>query len=331
MTLHLLISTLSPTRKPSRCRTGLVGRCALMISVMFAAPLLAATPMLQPGSTRPIAEDVYLLPDGGVMLVPNVGIVVGSEGILVIDTGMGPANAEIVLSEVREISDLPITFLVSTHFHPEHNFGAQSFPPETVLIYSERQHQEIQNKGEHYQEWFVELFGDDVRALLEPVRLVQPDVTFERKANFNLGGMPVELHHFGRAAHTMGDTVVFLPEQKVAFAGGLTPNHLFPILADADSGIAGWLESLDGLERLGAEYIVPDHGEPGGPELISRVREYLLAVQKQSSELSRQDVPLEQAQQLMTERMVARYPDWGEPHWIAAAVAQVYAEQAKEN
>lgn len=314
---------------PGRIRTA--AAWLLLAGLISAATALAAPPMIQPGTTRAIAENVYLIPDGGVMLVPNVGIVVGSEGILVIDTGMGPANAEIVLSEVRGISDLPITYLVTTHFHPEHNYGAQSFPEDTVIIYAERQHRDLVNKGEHYRQWFVELFGDDVRELLAPVRLVAPDVTFARQANIDLGGMPVELHHFGEAAHTGGDTVVFLPEQKIMFAGGLAPNRLFPILADDDSGVAGWLKSLDELERLGAERIIPDHGEPAGPELIGSIREYLTAVQQQSIALQRDGTPLEEAQRIMTGRMVERHPDWGEPHWIAAAVGRVYAEQAGEN
>ncbi len=304
---------------------------AAALALFLAGPVLAAPPMLEPGTTRGIVKDVYLLPDRGVSLVPNVGIVVGADGVMVIDTGMGPANAEVILSEVRGISDLPITYVVSTHFHPEHNFGAASFPEEAVLIYSERQRQDLLNKGEYYKTWFVELFGDDVKELLAPVRLIEPDVTFERKAWFNLGDLPVELHHFGEAAHTGGDTVIYLPEQKVMFAGGLAPNGFFPILADQDSGVAGWLESLDGLETLDAEIIIPDHGEPAGPELIDTIRQYFLAVQEQCRQLARDGVALEDAQKIVTESMVALHPDWKEPHWIAAAVAQVFAEQAEVN
>ena len=129
---------------------------ALTFSTLGSA--IAAPPMVE-GKAEPIADGVYIISDRGVALVPNVGIVIGSKSVLVIDTGMGPENAQIVLDEVRRLSDLPIKFLVSTHFHPEHNFGAQTFPQETILIYPEAQHQDLLNKGEQYLELFVELLA----------------------------------------------------------------------------------------------------------------------------------------------------------------------------
>ena len=285
-------------------------------------------PMVKAGQTRQIAEHVYLIPDGGVPLVPNIGIIVGSESILVIDTGMGPANGETVLSEVRKLSNLPIKYLTSTHFHPEHLFGAQVFPGETILVIPEAQHRDLVNKGEKYREWFVELFGDDVRALLEPVRIVAPDVTFDDRAYFNLGGVPVELHYFGRAAHTGGDLVVFLPGQKIAFVGDLVPNGFFPIVPDADSSVSGWLETLEDVKALGATTLVPGHGNTGNEVQIAAIRSYLEAVQKRASALRAEGMPLTNAQEAISREMIAAHPDWKEPHWINNAVERVYSESA---
>lgn len=301
-------------------RFAAVGFCA------FTAAAHAAPPMVPAGETVEIADSVYVIPDGGVPLVPNVGIVVGEESVLVIDTGMGPANAEIVLSEVRKITSLPVRYLVTTHFHPEHNYGAQAFPAETFLLYPIAQHRDLQQKGEEYRKWFSEMFGDDVRKLLEPVELIEPDLTFERHARLDLGGLPVHLYWFGHPAHTGGDTVIYLPRQKVAFAGGLTPNELFPIMADADSSVRGWLASLEPLSRLDATIIVPDHGAIGGPDLIEAVREYLTAIQAESLELKRRGVPLESAQETLHAEFKERYPEWGEDHWIRNAVERAYAE-----
>ena len=301
----------------------------LSSTVLLASAARAEPPMVPAGETTRIADNVYVIPDGGVPLVPNVGIVVGTEGILVIDTGMGPDNAETVLSEVRRISDLPIRYLVSTHFHPEHNFGAQVFPRDTVLIYSIAQHQDLKNKGERYREWFVEMFGDDVRELLAPVELVEPDVTFERHAAFDLGDLPVELYHFGRPAHTGGDTVVYLPAQDVAFVGGLVPNGLFPILADEDTSVDGWIATLDMLEKLDAKTLVPDHGPVGDWSLIDTVRGYLESVRTKASELRAKGVSLESAQESLSAEFVELHPDWGEPHWIANAVERAWAEAAR--
>jgi glyoxylase-like metal-dependent hydrolase (beta-lactamase superfamily II) len=293
---------------------------------LAAMPAHAAAPMVPAGETVQIADRIHVIPDPGVALVPNVGIVVGDESVLVIDTGMGPANAKTVLDEVRKISSLPIRYLVSTHFHPEHNYGAQAFPAETLVVYATAQRRDLERKGERYRTWFIEMFGDDVRDLLEPVELVLPDLTFERHAEVNLGGMRAELYYFGSAAHTGGDTVVYLPQQKVAFAGDLVPNGYFPILADADSSIRGWIATLDAFSELKAETIVPGHGPVGKAQQVSQVREYLTSIQKRSTELQSKGVPLKQAEERLFTEFTGRYPDWGEPNWIRNAVEIAYAE-----
>lgn len=312
-----------------RCRRACLAPIFAWVACGSSAAL-AEVPLVKPGQTLQLAEHVYLIPDGGVALVPNIGIIVGSQSILVIDTGMGPANAETVLAEVRKLSDLPIKYLTFTHFHPEHGFGAQAFPDETILVYPEAQYRDLESKGERYRAWFVELFGDDVRALLEPVRLVAPDVTFDKRAYFDLGGVPVELHHFGRPAHTGGDMVIFLPEQKVAFVGDLVPNGYFPILPDADSSVTGWLETLEDVKALGATTLVPGHGDTGNEVQIAAIRSYFETVWQRASALRAQGIPLADARRTLSAELIAEHPDWNEPHWINNAVERVYAESAAE-
>lgn len=307
-----------------------VKNCALVSTLVIGsfAGLVArgAPPMVVGGTTVEIVDHVYVIPDQRVSLVPNVGIIVGAESIMVVDAGMGPANAEIVLDEVRKLSDLPIRYFVSTHFHPEHYFGAQSFPDETIIVISGRQHQELREKGASYIELFLELFGEDVRALLEPVRVTSPDMTFARKVRIDLGDFPVEIHHFGRAAHTRGDSVVYLPERGIVFAGGLTPNRFFPIFADPDSSMTGWLDSLDELEQLDFDRIVPGHGEVADKRLIAAVREYLTQVRETTVELKTEGATLAEAQTELSARFEAQYDDWDETNWIAAAVEIAYNE-----
>ena len=282
--------------------------------------------MVIAGTTVEIAENVYIIPDQRVPLVPNVGIIVGTEGVLVVGTGMGPANAEIILDEVRKITDLPIRYLVTTHFHPEHYYGAQSFPEETLILVSTAQRQDLREKGEAYIDFFVELFGDDVSGLLAPVQLIPPDMTFARKARVDLGNLPVELRHFGYAAHTRGDTVVYLPNQRLLFAGGLTPNRFFPIFPDPDSSLSGWLASLEELEQLEIALLVPGHGEVTDEALIDTVKTYLTQVRDAALQLKADGVSLSDAQAQLSSQIEAQHADWDEPNWIAAAVENVYSE-----
>jgi glyoxylase-like metal-dependent hydrolase (beta-lactamase superfamily II) len=285
-------------------------------------------PMVPAGKTVQIAEQVYVIPDQRVSLVPNIGIVVGDAGVLVVDTGMGPANAEIVLAEVRKITDKPIRYLVSTHFHPEHNFGAQAFPDDTVIIYATAQYEDLKNKGAMYRDWFIDMFGDDVRALLEPVEIVPPDVTFERKAEINLGDRLIELHFLGKPAHTGGDTVIYLPDAKIIFTGGLTPNRFFPIMPDPDSSGAGWIASLEQLQQMDIETVVPGHGEIADVQLIAQVKDYLTSLRARVEQLRAADQSLEQIQAALEPEFEANYSDWEETDWISMAVERFYTESA---
>src|SRR5215831_10958466 len=100
-------------------------------------------PLVKEGATEKISAHVYVIPDFSVPGVPNVGIIVGERATLVVDTGMGRQNGEAVLREVRKVSgELPL-YLVTTHVHPEHDLGAQAFPPSTRMIRAQAQVDEI--------------------------------------------------------------------------------------------------------------------------------------------------------------------------------------------
>jgi glyoxylase-like metal-dependent hydrolase (beta-lactamase superfamily II) len=122
-------------------------------------------------------------------------------------------------------------------------------------------------------------FGDAVAEQLESVQLIEPAEVYEDRTSLDLGGIEVELHHFG-LAHTRRDQVVLLPGPRVLFAGDLVETRLFPIFPwfppdDADVDGSRWIEVLGRLEALEPEVVVPGHGEVGGPKLIREVRSYL--------------------------------------------------------
>ena len=90
---------------------------------------------------------MYVIPDGSVPLVPNVGIIVGSRATLVVDTGLGARNAQTVLRELAKVSRTPDLYLATTHVHPEHDLGAHAFPAHTKMIRAKSQQDEIAETG----------------------------------------------------------------------------------------------------------------------------------------------------------------------------------------
>jgi glyoxylase-like metal-dependent hydrolase (beta-lactamase superfamily II) len=284
-------------------------------------------PLVAEGAAEQIHERVHVIPDGRVEFVPNVGIVVGDDAALVIDTAMGAENGERILREARRIAGDRKLFLTTTHFHPEHAFGAQAFKGEATYVANEAQAQELADKGAEYVEMFSG-FGPALAELLQGVELVAPELTYGGEhARLDLGGIAVELLYYG-PAHTRGDQLVLLREQGILFPGDLVENRFLPIFPDEDAVGGRWLALLDRIDALGPRVIVPGHGAPGDLALVAELRTYLLAVRKRVEELHSEGRPLEAIEAAVDEEMRSRYPDWDNEIWIVSAAKSFHAELA---
>lgn len=284
----------------------------------------AAAPMVPSGQTQQVTTNVYVIPDKRVNLVPNIGIIVGDDSVMVVDTGMGPANAETVLSEVRKITDKPIAYLAITHFHPEHGMGAQSFPEQTRIVVPMAQKQELSDKGEDYIKFFSGM-SPEISGLLKDVNLVTPDIAFENKMEVDLGNLKVQLFYYARA-HTRGDMFVFLPDQKLLFGGDIVLDRFFPIMPDADSSPSGWMKTLKNLKSLKPEIVIPGHGDVSDVSLIDQLSIYLTALQVQVTGQKKNGASLEQAYAALIPQFKRSYSHWDNPEWIKNAVERFYAE-----
>ena len=283
-------------------------------------PVIADVPPQQVG------DGVYVIPDGRVPLVPNVGVVAGEREALVIDTGMGPRNGQRVRDKVEKLTDRPLTLTI-THFHPEHGFGAQVFR-DGQIVYNRPQKEEFDKKAGPYLEMFRG-FGPAVAEQLEGVEFVTPTELYEDEARLDLGDLAAELRHFG-AAHTLGDQVVFMPEERILFTGDLVETRLFPIFPwfppdDADVSGSRWLDVLARLQALEPEVVVPGHGEVGGRELIQQVRGYLEDVRGRVARAA-EGRSAEELKEELEPAIRADYPSWDAPEWIGFAVECFYAE-----
>src|SRR6185503_7124693 len=124
----------------------------LIALLMCAGTIAAAQPLAQApppapyqreGATVKLSEHVFVIPDFKVGVVPNVGIVVGTKGALVIDPGMGWRNGEVVLREVQKVSPGGDLYIVNTHFHPEHTTGEVAFPTSAKVLRAAAQQQDV--------------------------------------------------------------------------------------------------------------------------------------------------------------------------------------------
>ena len=288
--------------------------------------MIESPPLVPTGVTQQIAEHVHVMPDQRIEFVPNAGIVVGDRATLVIDTAMGRRNGERILAEARRLGGEQKLILTTTHFHPEHAFGAEPFA-DAFYICNAAQAAELAGKGGEYIEMFTG-FGPGLAELLADVKLVFPDVAYNGdSAVIDLGGITVVLQDVGRG-HTLGDQVVFLPEDRILFGGDLVEDHFLPIFPDGDANGVRWIEVLDELDALAPEIVVGGHGEVGGRDLIAAERDYLVAVRDRVADLMAEGAELEAIEEHLEPELAERQAGWDNQMWIKSAIDSFHAALA---
>lgn len=292
-------------------------------SVDAQQPPPARPPLVKENATVKVSDHVYVIPDDSVPVVPNVGIVVGSRGTLVVDTGLGPKNAQTILREVAKISRNAELYLVTTHFHPEHAAGSSAFPPTAKFVVSRVQQKEIEEQGLDMNQRFAG-FSPVNAELLKDVKFRPPDVLFDREYSIDLGGVRVRLQSPG-SMHTRGDTTAFVEPDRVLFAGDVVMSRAF-LAAGQTSSMQTWLAVLNELAALGATRVVPSHGPMGEGSIIVEQRDVLQALQSRVRELKAQGQSVDDAARTLTAEFQGKYPAWTGPNRVGGAVRAFYAE-----
>jgi glyoxylase-like metal-dependent hydrolase (beta-lactamase superfamily II) len=290
---------------------------ALTVLPIGAQPV---NPVVREGVTEKVSAHVHVIPDASVSLVPNVGIVVGTRGTFVIDTGLGAKNGEAVMREVKKISQTPELYLGTTHFHPEHDLGAQAFPAHTKMLRSEDQKKDIAEFGLQMAKTFSGR-SPFVAELLKGAEFRAADISFEREYTVDLGGVKVRAIAMG-ANHTRGDTVFLVEPDGVLFSGDVVMRPL-PSFASPYSAMKHWLVSLDALEQLKANRLVPSHGPMGDGALIAEYRTYFKTLQTRAAALKSQGKSSEETVLALTTALQGKYTDKGR---LGAAIKAAYNE-----
>ena len=254
---------------------------------------------------------------------PNIGIVTGTRGALVMDTGLGVRMGAVVVREVGKLSKGPVLYLTNTHFHPEHTAGEQAFPPHTIIVRPKAQQDEMDRNLPASLERFRQ--RPLWKAQLEGVSFRRPDIVFEQEMTLDLGGVTARLFWLG-AAHTLGDELVYVEPDGVLFSGDIVQSKLIPSLPSADSNPGNWLKILDQLEQLKPRYVVPNHGALGTGALIGEERALLSEMQTRVTQLKRAGRSAEQVSDLLAREYAARYPDWTNIGTVPNAVQRLYTE-----
>ena len=196
---------------------------------------------------------------------PNTGIIVGDDAVLVADTQATPAMAQDVIRRIREVTDKPIKYVVLTHYHAVRVLGASAYQPQQILA-SQDTYDLIVERGEQDKASeigrFPRLFSN-VESV--PPGMTWPTMTFTGKMTLWLGKLEVQLLQLGRG-HTKGDTVVWLPKDRVLLSGDLVEFDATPYAGDAY--FKDWPKTLENVAALKPIALVPGRG----PALLGEER-----------------------------------------------------------
>ncbi|WP_159942340.1 MULTISPECIES: MBL fold metallo-hydrolase [unclassified Nocardiopsis] len=269
-----------------------------------------------------VVDGVYawVQPDG-TWWVNNAGAVAGEDGLLVVDTCATESRTRRFLGALARTTGLPVRWAVNTHQHGDHAYGNSLLPDSAVLIGQTAMreglaHDPILDSCPPFwsppPEW-----GAVTRRL--------PSVVLERELTVHTGGRRVELRHPGYTAHTPGDVVAWLPEERVLFTGDLLFHGLTPLVFMGS--LEGALRSLDWLSAFAPEHVVPGHGPLLGAAALDAVlgaheRYYRFVLEGARAGIAEGMGPLENARALD----LGEFADWADAERIVLNLHRAHAE-----
>lgn len=271
-------------RRPARAGS-LSGTLLIAFILPGALPPATTAQSPNPGRfpLRRLAEGVYAVPGDrgrGSEGRPNAGFVVTDSGVVVIDALASPQDGAALVATLRTITQQPIKWLVLTHHHPDHHFGAIVFRRlgAKVIAHPDRSSLALEGGEEALLADWVRVVGLDAMRGFEFAD--QPDLPVTGSDTVSLGGRTLLIAHPG-AGHSPGDLTVWLPRERILFAGDLLVEDGVTMMVDGNSGTL--IHALDVIDRLRPAMIVPGHGAiPERPErLVARTRAYVTTLRRE--------------------------------------------------
>jgi len=275
-----------------------------------------------------VADGVYYATATGSMVTGSNNVaIVGTRDVLVVDTGTTPAAARAFIDDLKLVTPKPVRYVVNTHFHYDHTDGNQVYAGKADIIAHEFVKQALESPTVLQREPFktsqltnvprrIETLKGQIAAAkdastkamleqqlkvaqdgweqLKEIKATPPNVTYTSKKVIDLGGREVQLLFLGRG-HTNGDTVIYLPKEKIVATGDLMESQIAYM---GDAQFDEWVTTLEALKKLDFETDLPGHGMPfKGKALITAFQGYLRDFTKQAAELRKQGVSADAAAQ----------------------------------
>lgn len=276
----------------------------------------AAVPVHGPGQVVEVSQGIYAYtqPDGS-WWINNTGFLATARGVVSIDTCATEQRTRAYLDAIARVAPGPVRTVLNTHHHGDHTFGNGLVPGATIIAHEGVRGAMLAWGPPRAAPYWTEIDWGGVEVTL-------PFVTFRDQLAVWADDLRCEVRHVGMAAHTPNDSIVWIPERKVLFAGDLVFNGGTPFIVQGS--LAGSIRVLEEVVApLGAETIVPGHGPVCGPEALEPVLAYLRFVRDVAREGRQAGLtPLEMA----CETSLGDFAELTDPERIVGNLHRAYAE-----
>jgi cyclase len=236
---------------------------------------------------REVAPKVYVETE---LHGANVGFIITGEGVILIDTPMLPEDARFWFAEIEERTDQRIIYIINTDHHRGHILGNQHFPSATVIAH-EFAWKNMKSYGTSFRTRLLNLYRnrmpDAAEEWTQHLQIVEPEITFTDRTVLFKGDK--EIHLIPVGGHTEATTVIYLPQDKILFAGDLVVTDRPPFLSQSNT--KQWLRALTYLRKLRYNVLVPGHGELCGKEATEKMSEFLRLVRRRVRSAYRAGLP----------------------------------------
>jgi len=213
----------------------------------------------------------------------NCGLIVSERGPVLVDTPMLPADGQAWKAQIASMGLTRVHAIINTDYHPEHMLGNHMFMPTRIYGHEETEKSPVRLDEASLAEQSPEVISSNpsLVSTLASIRPTRPEISVSDEVTLHLGDMTVQALYL--EGHTPASLGVYLPAQRILFAGDTVTNNEHPVAQHANS--LAWLETLQRIKEMDVDVIVPGTGEPGGKELIDPLYLYLAEMRRRILEL----------------------------------------------
>ena len=224
----------------------------------------------------------------------NLSFVITDEGVLVVNAGDNYQLAKALHDEIKKITDKPVKYVVLENGQGHAMLGSSYWQEQGVPVIA---HVDAAHEIEEQSFALLQVMQERAKEKATRTEVVMPDITFDEKKVIELGGERIELLNLG-PAHSPGDIIVWLPQKKLVISGDMAfHQRMLPLFEHTDT--AAWIETWDAFEALGAEVVIPGHGEPTDMATVTRyTRDYLLYLREKIAEVIENGGALQEAYEI---------------------------------